>query len=405
MRILQLCKKFPYPLKDGESIAVTGLSRALSRAGGEVTLLAMNTSKHYVEISGVPRELEHYKEIHSVSVDNRIKPWDAFLNLFSSESYHVSRFISKPFESRLIHLLQEEDFDVVQLETLYLSPYIPIIRKYSKAPIVMRAHNVEHEIWERVVYNTKFPPKKLYLAHLAKKLKQFEIDQLSQYDLLAAISRRDLDRFVELGYAHASVVVPIGVDPRDYKPDFRTFRKDLSISFIGSLDWTPNVEGVKWFVDEVWSKLRRRYAHLQLFIAGRNAPKWIRRIKRHNVIFMGEVRSASRFINQHSIMVVPLLSGSGMRAKILEAMALGKVVITTTIGLEGIPARHKREVLIADTAEEFIEVLRFCHQQNGRLEQMGRRALDFVARHFESHEIGKQLMDTYTALLVDSVKV
>ncbi len=405
MRILQLCKKFPYPLKDGESIAVTGLSKALSGVGGEVTLLAMNTSKHFVEISGVPKELEHYKEIHSVCVDNRIKAWDAFLNLFSTESYHVSRFISKTFESRLIHLLQEEDFDVVQLETLYLSPYIPVIRKYSNALIAMRAHNVEHEIWERVVQNTQFPLKKAYLNHLTKKLKQFEVQHLNEYDLLAAISRRDLDRFVEMGYANASVVVPIGVDLRDYKPDFRSYRKDVSISFIGSLDWTPNVEGVKWFLDEVWGQLRRRHAGLRLHIAGRNAPQWIRQIRQRNITFVGEVGSASRFINQHSVMVVPLLSGSGMRAKILEAMALGKVVVTTTIGLEGIPARHKREVLIADSAQEFVEALRYCHQQNGRLEQIGRRAVEFVGRHFESHEIGKNLMETYAALLVDSVKV
>ncbi len=405
MRILQLCKKFPYPLKDGESIAVTGLSRALSRVGGEITLLAMNTSKHYVEINKIPPELDHYKDIHSVSIDNRIKPWDAFVNLFSEDSYHVSRFVSPSFEKKLIHVLQEEDFDVVQLETLYLAPYIPVIRRHTKASIVMRAHNVEHEIWERVVQNTNFPLKKLYLAHLARKLKRFEVSHLNQYDLLAAISRRDLDRFTELGYANASAVIPIGIDLKDYKPDFRSFRREMSIGFIGSLDWTPNVEGIHWFLDEVWGKVQRKFGHVKLFIAGRNAPFWLRRIKQKNITFMGEVPNASRFINQHSILVVPLLSGSGMRAKILEAMALGKVVITTTIGLEGIPARHRREVLVADTAQEFVEALKFCHQQNGRLEQMGKRALEFAGRHFDSREIGKQLMEAYAALQVDTVKV
>ncbi len=405
MRILQLCKKFPYPLKDGESIAVTGLSRALNSAGAEITLLAMNTSKHYVEITNTPSELEHYKEIHTVSIDNRIKLRDAFLNLFSSESYHVSRFVSSNFEKKLIHLLQEEEFDVVQLETLYLSPYIPAIRQYSNALIAMRAHNVEHEIWERVVQNTKFPLKKLYLSHLTDKLKRFEIESLDRYDLLAAISQRDLDRFVKMGYSNASAVIPIGIDLRDYKPDYRSYRRELSIGFIGSLDWTPNVEGIEWFLNEVWGKLQQKYANVKLYIAGRNGPSWLRRMKRKNITFMGEVPSAPRFINQHSVLVVPLLSGSGMRAKILEAMALGKVVITTSIGLEGIPARHRREVLVADSASEFLEALKYCYQQNGRLELMGKRAVEFVGRHFESREVGKHLMETYAALREMVVKI
>lgn len=405
MRILQLCKKFPYPLKDGESIAVTSLSKSLSDAGAEITLLAMNTSKHYTDINGrMPPELAHYQAVHHVHVDNRIKPWDAFKNLFSADSYHVSRFISSAFEEKLIQLLQETNYDVVQLETLYLSPYIPVIRRYSDAIVAMRAHNVEHEIWERVAHNTRFLLKRLYLQHLARKLKRYEIAQLRQYDLLAAISQRDLGRFVQMGYEQAAVVIPIGIDLKSYRPDFRSYRRELSIGFIGSLDWMPNVEGVQWFLDDVWGPMQRKQETLKLHIAGRNTPEWLRRTRRRNVFFEGEVPDAARFINQHSIMVVPLLSGSGMRAKILEAMALGKVVVTTSIGLEGIPARHKREVLVADTSKEFVEALRYCQQQNGRLEQMGRRALDFVGRHFDSREIGKSLIEVYSNLL-DAVKV
>ncbi len=405
MRILQLCKKFPFPLKDGESIAVTGLSRALHHAGAEITLLAMNTSKHYVEITRTPVELEHYKDIHTISVDNRLKVWDAFLNLFSEESYHVSRFVSSAFEKKLIHLLSEEDFDVVQLETLFLSPYIPVIRAHSRAVISMRAHNVEHEIWDRIAENTRFPLKKLYVAYLAQKLKRFEITNLNHYDFLAAITIKDLERFRSLGFQNAGMVTPIGIAPGDYKPDFNSFRRNLSIAFIGSLDWQPNIEGIHWFLEEVWNKIHRRFGHIQLHIAGRNAPKWLKNKSIKNMKFVGDVPDASAFIIHHSIVVVPGRSGSGMRAKILEAMALGKVVITTSIGLEGIPARHRKEVLIADDAKQFVEALAFCHQQNGRLEQMGRKAMDFVNRQFETREIGKQLMEAYSNLVVDAIKV
>jgi len=331
-------------------------------------------------------------------VDNRIKPLDAFLNLFTASSYHVSRFISADFKKKLILVLQEQNFDIIQLESLYLSPYIPVIRAYSKAKIVMRAHNVEHEIWERVVQHTRFIPKRMYLQLLVDRLKRYEINQLKQYDLLAAISARDLSRFTAMGYANPAIVTPIGISMNAYQPDFESYHRELSVGFIGSLDWIPNVEGVQWFLMDVWGEISNQFSKLTLQIAGRNPPRWISDMKVNNIQVLGEVPDAAQFMNQHAILVVPLLSGSGMRAKILEAMALGKIVITTSIGLEGIPARDKKEVLIANTTEEFLEALHFCHQQNGQLEQMGKKAIEFVRDHFEYQEIGRQLMAKYSAL-------
>jgi polysaccharide biosynthesis protein PslH len=181
MKILQLCKKFPYPLKDGESIAVTYLSHALHDLGCEVSLLAMNTSKH-----SLPSDYNHYKEIHVANVDNQVSISGALRNLFSKDSYHVSRFISQEFAAKLIHLLNHNKFDVVQLETLYLAPYIDIIKKHSNALITMRAHNVEFEIWERITNNTNFLPKKWYLNYLTQKLKRYELDKLNDYDYFIA---------------------------------------------------------------------------------------------------------------------------------------------------------------------------------------------------------------------------
>ena len=155
MRILQLCKKFPYPLKDGESIAVNSLSKSLHELGCEVTLLAMNTRKHFYDTRKLPSSFTHYQQIHTVTLDNRIKPLEAFANLFSRDSYHISRFVSSGFQQALVRLLREESFDVIQLETLYLAPYIPLIRRHSDALVAMRAHNVEHEIWQRIAANTQ----------------------------------------------------------------------------------------------------------------------------------------------------------------------------------------------------------------------------------------------------------
>ena len=191
MKILQICKKFPYPLKDGESLAINSLGKSLKTLGCEMTLLAMNTSKHFFDLKKLPEEYNQYQKIHTVPVDNRIKPFQAFLNLFSTESYHVCRFVSNEFKEKLSSLLQQQSFDVIQLETLYLAPYIPLIRKYSDAIISMRAHNVEHEIWERIVQHTLSKPKRWYLQHLTSKLKRYETEQLQKYDVLLPITERD----------------------------------------------------------------------------------------------------------------------------------------------------------------------------------------------------------------------
>ena len=372
MKILQLTKKFPYPLKDGESIAITNLGKAMHELGCEVTLLSMNTKKHFFDTANLPADFNHYKNIHTVKIDNELKWKDAFKNLFSEDSYHIARFVSEEYENKLATILQQEAFDVIQLETLYLAPYISTIRKYSNAVVAMRAHNVEHEIWERIAKNTPEVLKKWYLGHLTDKLRRYEIEHLNKYDILVPITERDLQKFKQMGYKNGAKVTPIGVDETQYQPDFTAFEKELSISFIGSLDWMPNLEGLKWFLKEVWPQAVQEFPKLSLHIAGRNTPDWIHNLDMPNIKIHGEVPCAATFVNQHPLTVVPLLSGSGMRAKILEGMALGKVVLTTSIGLEGIDARNKREVLLANTSDEFLAAIRYCYEHKDKLSKIGK---------------------------------
>lgn len=395
MKILQLCKKFPYPLKDGEVIAIHNLSKALDQLGCQITLLCMNTSKHYFDTSQLPTALSHYQSIHHVNVDNQLKIKDAFLNLFTSDSYHISRFVSASFTEKLIHLLQENKYDVVQMETLYLAPYIPTIKKYSDALIAMRAHNVEHEIWERIAINTSFLPKRWYVSYLSGKLKRFEIQQLQNYDILIPITQKDLAKYESLGFNNQSVLMPIGIDESTYQADYSSYEKDLSISFIGSLDWMPNQEGLQWFINNAWTEILNSYPDLQLHIAGRNTPNWFRQLAQQNVKVHGEVPDARAFINQHSIMIVPLLSGSGMRVKILEGMALGKIVLTTSIGLEGIPATHRENILIADTPAEFLSCIRFCYDNKSQLNEIGEKAKTFIRKEYENTALARKLIDVY----------
>jgi len=433
MQILQLCKKFPYPLKDGESVAVTYLSKALHDLGCQLDLLAMNTTKHYIRPEDIPADYDHYDEIVLSDLDNRIKAKDALFNLFTKDSYHVVRYISGNYTEKLIQLLSKKKYDIIQLETLYLAPYVPVIRAHSDARIAMRSHNVESEIWQRIAQNTPRGLKKWYVNLLANRLQKFELDHLNDYDMMVAITERDLQQFRKMGCTIAGHTTPIGLDMREYVGDESnavhppapseggdfslreklstsvspplegvggwttqsTNQKSLSLSFIGSLDWMPNLEGLTWFLENVWEKVIEKYPNITLHIAGRNTPHWLQKKAIKGVIIHGEVEDAREFITAHPIMIVPLLSGSGMRVKILESMALSRVTIATTLGLEGIDAEAGKEVLIADIADDFVQQIGFCMENENALAQLGARARTFIEEHFDNKKIAARLLEFY----------
>lgn len=395
MRILQICKKFPYPLKDGESIAVTHLSKALNDLNCEVTLLSMNTTKHYCDVTKLPKTYNHFKEIHAVRVNNNTNYFSAFLNLFSKESYHITRFVSKKFENKLIEILKENTFDVIQMETPILSFYIPTIRKYSNALVALRSHNVEYEIWDRFAENQTISPLRWYWKSVGEKLQRYEQKYLNEYDLVLALTARDLKLLKKEGLRKPSYIIPIGLDVRNYKADFSCYKKPPTIGFIGSLDWMPNQEGLKWFVEKVWVEIVKLYPNAELHVAGRNTPKWVKKMEQTGVIIHGEVPNSIEFINQHSVMIVPLFSGSGMRVKILEGMALGKVVVTTEMGLEGIDAVDYDEVLISNSQEGFLYNISNCFKNADTLPAIGHNAQELAAQKYDNLQIGKKLVAIY----------
>ena len=143
MRILQLTNKPPYPDIDGGAIAVLNMTKGLAGLGHEITVLAMNTLKHQIDPNEIPPHIKKLADFHFIEVPARISAPAALLNLiFSEKPYNAVRFISENYKNALSELLQEKKFDLVQLEGLYVCPYIPLIRKYSDALIVYRAHNV-----------------------------------------------------------------------------------------------------------------------------------------------------------------------------------------------------------------------------------------------------------------------
>ena len=395
MRILQLMNKVPWPPKDGGAIACLNMTKGFSMLGHEVTVLSMNTSKHHIRIKDMPDDVKSKADFRLVEVPASINWLEATLNLlFSKLPYNAQRFISDEFSNELVKLLTEKTFDVIQLEGLYLCPYIPVIREYSKALIAYRAHNIEYEIWERTAKLSEGFRSK-YLRNLSKRIKRFEISYLNSYDLLVPITDRDGIILDKLGNTKPRHTSQTGIDFASLVPTARKLEFP-SLFHIGALDWAPNQEGLIWFFNHCWPKIHQENPDLKFYLAGRNAPEWFERIiKLDGVVYLGEINDAYDFINSKAVMVVPLFSGSGMRIKIIEGMALGKPIVTTDIGTEGIPTESGKNILIANDADSFTEAINQLINDRSLSDRIGTNAIGFIQEKYDNLSQAEALVEFY----------
>ena len=393
MKILLLCNKPPYPASEGGPMAMNSIITGLLDAGHEVKILAVNTEKFHVKESDIPEEYRKKTGIELIDIDLSVRPLMAFLNLFTKKSYHVERFISDDFKKRLAEVLQKEHFDVVQLEMLYMTPYVETIRKHSKAMIVLRAHNVEHKIWERIAKETKFFLKRWYIKHLAKTLKEYELNALETVDGIAAITRKDAAFFRK--YCSKPIIdLPYGVYPEEFTPNSEIEGKP-KFYHIGSMNWMPNEEGIRWFIDEVLPKTVEKVPNFVYHLAGRNMPEWLKEMKDPHVNVIGEVPDAKAFVSDHDVAIVPLLSGSGIRIKIIESMAMGKTVITTRVGAEGILYDEEVNIIIAENKAKIVEAIRSLNENPAIAVRIGQAARKLVEETYDNRKIIARLLMFY----------
>ncbi len=372
------------------------VAAGLVRAGHRVTVLAANTPKHRQPATALDH-LGPNCRLVTVEVDTSLSPLKALGNLLlRSAPYNVERFLSADFADRLEALLREQAFDAVQIEGTFVAWYVDVVRRVApQVPVVLRAHNVEHEIWEQLARNEQQPLKATYLRHLARRLRRFEQRYLPRFTAVAAITEPDRRRLLQLGCQEPVVFIPAGVDLTRFQPDPGIKAAPHTLFFLGSLNWRPNVEGLEWFLDNVWPKARRRWPNLQLHVAGKDMPEHLARRHEAGVHMRGFVDSAPRFMQEHEVMIVPLLSGGGMRVKIIEGMAMGKCIISTSLGSEGIAVRHLDDIIVCDDAGDWVDCIGryvqgdFCH------EGVGRQARHTAQTLYDNQRVVEQFVALY----------
>ena len=392
MKVLQLCNKPPYPPVDGGTLAMNSITQGLLAAGCEVKVLSVCSDKHPVLENRITDDYRRATRFEAVHVDLNPHPLDAGVAMLCGESYHVKRFQNRQFTAKLIQILRHETFDLVHIESIFLTPYVPVIRQYSKAPVFLRAHNVENQIWRRIAQSETNPFKRWYMKHLSLTLRAYELEHINDYDGVVSITQNDADYFRSEGCRKPIVAIPFGITPS--MPD-NVVEEPNSLFHLGSMDWLPNREGIKWFLDQVWPLVHERMPQLTLYLAGRKMPDDLMRLQMPGVKVVGEVPDAMYFIGSKQINVVPLLSGSGIRVKIIEAMSLGKAVVATTVGAQGIGYTDGHNLLIADTPQQFVDQIQRCIADPDFCKALGRNAQDFIAQAYGVEGLTQRLIAFY----------
>ncbi|GAB4405523.1 MAG: glycosyltransferase family 4 protein [Bacteroidia bacterium] len=401
LRILMVCIRNPWPPVDGGSLAMYNMMKGFHKAGHDVTAFSMNTPKHSINLRDMPEAVRLLGEFYSVDVDTEVSYIDLLASLTFSRtlSYQIERFNSRYFRTELREHLRLHRYDVIQFETLYMLPYLDTLSSHGGKPCVVayRAHNVEHEIWERRANNEENPVKRYAFFATAERIKRYEQQVIGSgaFDALVPISSRDEGILRGLGAKGAVHTCPAGMD-LDVVGAPGGEMEYPSVFYLGALDWQPNREGMDWFLKEVWPRVHAQFPNVKFYLAGRNMPDKYLNIHRQNIVPLGEVPDAGAFIRSKAVMVAPIFSGSGMRVKVVEGMAYGKAMVATPMATEGIGVTHGDNIFLADKPGDFAERIAVLIGRRNLYDTIGARAAEFIRKRFDNDQQVKNLLALYT---------
>ena len=372
--------------------------KGLVALGHEVSLVALNAKKYNGHEQETEDELLEKINYTSYNIDINISMLDGLINLFSKKANDIDKYYDAEFEKLLIRELRQTAYDIIQFEGLFVTPYLGAIRKHSRARLVYRSHNIEHQVWQRLAQQKSDLFKKWYLRMLARRVKDYELEQLNKVDAIAVFTTEDKNTILSYGTSIPVEIFPVGIDLTQYKPDFSK-TEFPSLFFLGSLDWLPNREGIEWFIDNFYKDLTDGDLRVKFYVAGHNIPERFDDYEVMGKIFIqGEVDDAFEFVNSKSIMIVPLLSGGGMRVKIVEGMAMQKCIISTSLGAEGINFENRTNIIIANNQDEFYDAIERCITDEEHCRTIGTNARRLVEQEHDVNNVARNLAEFYTKL-------
>ena len=388
MKILFLSKRLLFPTDRGGLVRTLNVVRHLSQ-WHDLTFLSNQQ----------PGQEEDCLEMTRLGLRLVTVPWeevsrsnwrfyrDLAWNLFSPDPFNAAKDYDPALRARARQLLDEARYDLVVCDFVQMARNAIGI---WDGPSVLFEHNVEAEIFERHSRTDEGWIRRRFMGYQAAKMRRFEGWAGRQFTRVVAVSERDKEQY-ERRYGWTNVdVIDTAVDIDYYRPN-DCAKQAGTVLFVGSLDWLPNVDGLRWFVAEVWPLVRRDQPEARLRLVGRNPTSEIQSLAEHpGVELVGPVPDTRPWLADSEVSIVPLRIGGGTRLKVFEAMAMGLPVVSTPLGAEGLQVQSGEHLLLAEGAEKVAEaVVRLLRSEALRM-ALGRAARNLVVTRFSSESVARQ---------------
>lgn len=399
MRILWVKAGKLLPVDTGGKIRSYNILRHLARNHAVTLLSYYGGDRDAAYEAEIAQHLPGAQTLYTSSPEGALgQSLDYIWNLSSSAPYAVKKFTAATVQRKVAQWLAENEFDVAVCDFLSASLNFP---GRPQIPCVLFQHNVESVLWRRMAQTESHPVRKLSYGIEAAKMLRYERAALGRFNHVIAVSPQDRDEMLKLDSSARITVVPTGVDTEQYRVVPAASADPPIIVFTGSMDWEPNIDAMEYFCQQIWPAVLNAFPNARFQIVGRNPHVRVRRLASASVEITGKVPSIVDYLSAATNVVVPLRIGGGTRLKIFEAMAMGKAVVSTSIGAEGLNVTSGENILIADTAETFgASILRLL--QDFRLRRSVEQAAASLAARYDWSQIAVQFANVLESCLPTS---
>lgn len=397
MRILQILPKIPYPPVDGHTKSMWGVIKYLRLRGNEIDIIAYSQQKNF---QNDINEIEKFAKLYTLDVNTGNSISGALRNLLSNIPYNISKYVRPELESFITEHLKKNKYDIIHITNAHMGWIVDKIRELCDTPVVLRQENLELTIMERYYKKQSNPLLKFYAYIQYRKFIKYEPDLCSRFDCVIMMSAEDEIRLKRFNPDLKTVSIPLGIEKELLEVNRSKIEK-FSLVHIGSLDWYPNYDGFKWFVNSVFPAIVRKFRDVKLYHYGGGIPpkfSFPGSVK-DNIIVKGFVKDIFHELSDKSLAVVPLRIGSGIRVKILELLAAGVNIVTTPLGMEGIPVENGKEILTAGNESEFESLIIDFFEEKFDNKNISLKGKEFIKENYLWESVAEKFEDLYSKLL------
>jgi polysaccharide biosynthesis protein PslH len=388
-RVLFIIPRKPYPIDDGWKIRTFHLIKGWKNFGVTIDLLSfIHEFEKGEPINGLN------KLCNNIYFVNRVKSYakkDLIRGMISPVPFTILNYYSEKMHQFATELNNRTPYDFIQVEGVMMAQYA---ENGHNSLRIFDMHNVESDLLMRYAQNERNLAKKTYAYLTAVKLKRYEINACKKFDRVLVCSNEDKAILRKYGIQTSIHILPNGVDC-DYFSSVESQPTINDIVFVGSMDYHANISGVTYFVKSILPLIWKKRPDIRFVIVGKNPPKSLQELSSDKIIVTGLVPDVRPYVTRSRVVVVPLLVGGGTRLKILEAMALGKSIVSSSQGAEGINVVNGEHIILSDNPDKFASEVLSLFDNPLKCDYLGRNARKFVLKHYSWSAINDSFFNNF----------